>query len=88
MRTLSGMLGAAFKAPAVKKPDTHRRAREEAKRLAALCGCEIEKCSSGGWNVWPPKASVVDPFDGDHYAQDWAEVLVMVAQYAKADGHA
>lgn len=81
MKALGKLLAATFTAPAPKNPDTHRKAREEAKRLAALCGCEIEKCDSG-WNVWPPKNAPTDPFDGDHYGQNWTEVLALVRHYA------
>jgi hypothetical protein len=95
MSRLSRMIGSAFKAPATKKPDVYRKEREEAKRLASICGCEIERCGSG-WNVWPPKESatgsihpgtLTDPFDGDHYCQDWREVLEMVKHWAKFDVH-
>jgi hypothetical protein len=88
------MLAETFRPPAARKPDTQRKAREETKRLAALVGCDIEKCG-GGWNVWPPKAdsrgqphpgTVTDPFEGDHYAQDWEEALVIASHYAKAGG--
>lgn len=79
-----------FKPTAPKKPDTHRKARERAKELAALYRMDIEKCGSG-FNVWPPHASfgrfhqrveIVDEFDGDHYCNDWAEVLHMVLAYS------
>ena len=63
-------LGKLFNAPAPKKRDTQRRQREEAKKLAAAHGIEIEKFSEGGMNVWPPRAldEALDPYAGDHYA--------------------
>ena len=68
-------------APA-RRADPHRKARELAKPLAKLHGIELEKIE-GGWNVWPPKTfSQADPWDGDHMAQDWSEVLLMVRTYA------
>lgn len=81
MKTLQRMLSRTFLAPAARKPDPHRKAREEAKRLAEKHGIEIERCSPG-WNVWPPKDSSVDPWEGDHYCGDWAAVLFMVQDYA------
>ena len=35
-------------------------------------------------NVWPPKGfdDARDPFDGDHFAVDWAAALSMVEEYA------
>lgn len=78
-------LGKLFNAPAPKKRDTQRRQREEAKKLAAAHGIEIEKFSEGGMNVWPPRAldEALDPYAGDHYADDWAQALAMVKQYAE-----
>ena len=37
-------------------------------------------------NVWPPKglADCLDPFDGDHFAEDWTDALSMVKQYVAA----
>lgn len=63
-----------------------RKARDEAKRLAALHGIEIETLTGGGWNVWPPEwlpDDERDPFEGDHYANDWPGILEMVAAYSK-----
>lgn len=85
LRQLEKALGAAFKAPAPKKPDTQRRHRENAKKLAAAYGIEIERfLDGGGMNVWPPKAldDARDPFAGDHHAGDWSDALEMVKQYA------
>ncbi|MBP8275557.1 MAG: hypothetical protein KAX55_01515 [Propionivibrio sp.] len=80
---LEKALGRVFKAPAPKKPDTQRRGREEAKKLAAEHGIEIEKLREGGMNVWPPKnlPDDLDPFDGDHFAADWTDALSMIKQY-------
>ena len=84
MKQLSKDLSRIFSAPAPKKPDTQRKHREEAKSLAQKHCIEIEALRPG-FNVWPP-ASVADtdrdPFAGDHYADDWQEVAVMVKQYA------
>lgn len=84
LRQLEKALGRIFKAPTPKKPDTLRRQREEARTLAAAHDIEIEKFREGGMNVWPPKTldDARDPFDGDHYAADWAEALSMLKQYA------
>lgn len=80
MKTLQQALGQMFRPAAPKKADKHRRAREEAKRLAAECGCEIEPCKPG-FNVWPQAGLIDDPWDGDHYCQDWNDVLVMTQSY-------
>jgi hypothetical protein len=80
-RTLSSQLARTFRAPAARKPDEHRKARETAKGLAEKHHIEIERLDSG-FNVWPPRGfSGIDPFDGDHYAQDWSEVLTRVKTY-------
>lgn len=80
--TLGRMLGRTFKPAATRRPDIYRKEREEAKRLAAICGCAIER-EGAGWNVWPPAALPIesDPFEGDHYCQDWSEVLDAVRLY-------
>lgn len=82
---LEKALRRVFEAPVPKKPDTQRRSREEAKKLAAEHGIEIEKLREGGMNVWPPNALAEgsDPFEGDHYADDWGDALSMVKQYAE-----
>lgn len=84
MKTLSASLGRMFKPAHVRKADMQRKAREEAKRLAIAHGVEIESFKGeGGMNVWPPKAyRLQDPWEGDHYAQDWSEALYMVRTYA------
>jgi hypothetical protein len=83
-RTLSSQLARAFKAPAARKPDLHRKERESAKALAKQHHVEIERVNSG-FNVWPPRGfSGEDPFEGDHYAQDWSDVLARVKAYVTA----
>lgn len=82
-RPLQKQLSKLFKAAAPRKPDTYRKEREEAKSLAALHSIEIEKFKEGGFNVWPPKNwQGEDPFEGDHYANDWADVAEMVRVYS------
>ncbi len=81
-KTLSSMISSAFKPPAERKPDVHRKAREAAKALAKEHDIEIEPINSG-FNVWQPsRANAADPFEGDHYAEDWSEVLTRVRTYA------
>jgi len=82
---LSRALKSIFKAPAPRNPDTQRKAREEAQRLANEHQIEIERLRGGGFNVWPPKglADSLDPHSGDHYCCDWSEVVVMVRAYAQ-----
>jgi hypothetical protein len=83
-KTLSRMISRTFKAPPARRPDTHRKARETAKALAKEHNIEIEPITSG-FNVWPPRGSAgEDPYDGDHFAQDWPEVLDRVRAYAGA----
>lgn len=73
---------AAFTLPTIRK-DVHRKARIEAKRLAAARGFEIEKLKDGGFNVWPPKdLAGDDQFAGGHYCNDWDEVVAMARVYA------
>ncbi len=86
LKQLEKTLGRVFKSPTPKKADTQSRQREEAKQLAAEHGIEIEKLREGGMNVWPPKglADCIDPFDGDHFAEDWTDALSMVKQYVAA----
>lgn len=86
MRHLQKQLSKLFRAPAARPTDPYRHFREEAKRLATLHHIEVEKVTGqgfGGINVWPPKSwTGTDPFDGDHHAQNWGEVLHMVRTYA------
>lgn len=75
-----------FRGKAARRPDTGRKDREWAKPVAKEYGIEIERLG-GGWNVWPPKQLTskpgwFDPYEGDHFCQDWAEVRSMVSQYA------
>lgn len=86
MRGLQTQLGALFGPEAPKRGDPHRKARELARPLAKLLGVEVEPLEGSGFNVWPPRALAAgaDPFEGDHYAADWSEVLKMVQAYAKA----
>lgn len=82
MKALSRALTKTFRAPAERRPDVHRAAREEAKRLAKEHGIEIEPLRDGGMNVWPPKGwKIADPHDGDHFASDWSAALPMVRAY-------
>lgn len=82
LRHLEKAMGRLFKAPAKKQPDTQRRSREEAKRLATIHEIEIEKLRDGGMNVWAPKGLAADdPFDGDHFADDWNAALEMINAY-------
>ena len=86
LKQLEQALARVFKSPSPKKSDPQRRQREEAKQLASEHGIEIEKLREGGMNVWPPKAlsDCLDPFEGDHFAEDWTDVLSMVKQYVAA----
>jgi hypothetical protein len=86
VRTLSKMLDAVFRAPAPSRRDPHRRARAEAKALALALGSEVEPLRDGGMNVWPPAGigPDEDPFDGDHYAQNWTEAATMLRAYRDA----
>lgn len=85
MRTLQAALRRQFVQAAPRKPDVHRKDREWAKPVAAEYGIEIERIGTG-FNVWPPKALFEqgrpDMHDGDHYCGNWAEVAVMVKEYA------
>ena len=85
--TLAKGLSALFAARKPKKARESaatRKAREYAKPTAAEYEVEIERID-GGFNVWPP-ASIADtprdPFEGDHFADDWQGVARMVRAYA------
>ncbi len=82
---LEKSLGQIFRAKKKKAPDPHRRHREQAKKLAAQHTIEIERLEGGGMNVWPPSsiADDSDPFQGDHFANDWQDALAMVEEYAR-----
>lgn len=83
-----------------RKDDRARReekARREAKRLAALHDIEIEAYTSFDFGerhssiiVWGPRGvdldGANDPFEGDHYADDWADALYRVQEYIKVLG--
>lgn len=85
--SLSRQLSTLF-APKQRPPAMNGRQfkgqRERARALAGQYGIEIEPMSPG-MNVWPPAgvADVLDPFDGDHYAQDWADALARVEAYVE-----
>lgn len=84
-KKLGAMLGKLFHAPAPRKKDTQRSARERANALATEHGIEIERLRGGGFNVWPPKDFAgEDPHEGDHYASDWHEALAHVSAYVPA----
>lgn len=69
-----------------KQKDVFRSARMKAKALAAKHQIEIEK-RDGGMNVWAPATlAAPDPFEGDHFADDWSEALAMVTAYARLLG--
>lgn len=82
--------------PKVQKDDrakAEEKARREAKRLAGRYNIEIEVDRRGPGDthviVWGPDwaegvdIEAVDPFEGDHYAEDWADALERVEAYAK-----
>lgn len=62
-------------------------ARVKARRLAKAHNIDIETYRTDGHTsiiVWGPKGVDldVDPFEGDHYADDWADALERVQTYA------
>jgi hypothetical protein len=66
-----------------RQPEPHQAEREESRLLAAARGFEIERHMDGYFIVHPPSKLVgPDPFEDDHRADDWAEVLVMARAYA------
>lgn len=76
--------------PVVRKIDTERKAREEAKRLIALYQLDFDDCRPGDdlcW-VYPPAAvdgrPFPDPRADEHYAYGWSEVLDLAREYAAA----
>lgn len=82
MHALSRSLTRLFHPAPARRPDPHRKAREEAKPLAAKHSIEVER-EETSLIVWPPKGyKGTDPWDGDHGCDDWSEVLVMVRHYA------
>ena len=77
-----------------KAKDTEATIRRKAKRLADEHGIDIETYRSydfGEYNssiiVWGQRdicdVEGLDPFWGDHYADDWADALERVQEYAK-----
>jgi hypothetical protein len=71
-----------------RKPDPHRKARQEGRRLIAGTTIEVEKDSCGvGLLVWPPgdwsdDETWEDPADGDHLRADWGDALPLLREYA------
>ena len=84
MKTLSRSLAAYFRPSAPKSSGhLHRTARQKSQRLAATLYVQLETSKGeAGVNVWPTRRVDVDPFEGDHYAQDWADALQRVQTYA------
>jgi len=70
----------------VSKPKgKYATARAKAKRIAKKIGVEIEVSRRGpdiDYAVYPPEG-IEDPYEGDHMAWDWDEVLEMVEEYEK-----
>lgn len=75
------LLPPAPPAPPAKRAATGRSVSARAKAL----GIEIER-QAGGYMLWPPDgmAAEDDPYEGDHWADDWAAVTRMVAAYEGA----
>ena len=84
MNALSRSLAAYFRPSAPKSSGhLHRTARQKSQRLAATLHVQLETHKGeAGVNVWPTRRVDVDPFEGDHYAQDWADALQRVQAYA------
>jgi len=84
MKTLSRNLSAMFKPPGPKRANQlHRAAREKAKLIASTLHVELERRKGeSGLNVWPTKPLDADPFEGDHYAEDWQDALLRLNAYA------
>lgn len=75
----------------VRKVDTDRKPRTEAKALAAQYEIEIDdgdRATGGTFWVYPPARVdgrlFPDPRADEHYAYEWAEVLDMVKEYVEA----
>lgn len=84
MKALQKQLAGMFRVPRQRESTAQRRARERAQPIAERWGIEIEPLRPG-MNVWPPKGfRGIDPFEGDHFAQDWEIALSMVRAYASA----
>jgi len=58
-------------------------ARRAAKKLAKLIGAELDTDSDGIGFVYAPEgiAEEVDPYEGNHYADDWDDVLKRLQAY-------
>lgn len=86
LKVLERDLGKIFGGKQPPKKDAFRSARAKAKALASKHGIEVERLD-GGMNVWAPDGlGGPDPFEGDHFANDWAEALSMVTTYARLLG--
>lgn len=85
MQILNARMAQYFKPKAAPRSDPYRKSRPLAKQLAAALGVEIEAMRPG-FNVWPPRGMLdsADEFNGDHFANDWDEVLERVQAYAAA----
>lgn len=74
--------------PIARRTDPERKAREEAKRLAAQWGVRIDKEEWGDWFVWHPGFDgddhPADPYAGDHIVDSWTDALERVKGYAAA----
>jgi len=84
MTQLGRMIAPYFRPSAPKSPaQRHRAARHKARKLAATLHLELETFrGETGLNVWPTKPIDDDPFDGDHYAEDWEDALGRIRSYA------
>jgi hypothetical protein len=84
MTKLGRMIAPYFRPTAPKSPaQRHRAARYKARKLAATLHLELETFrGETGVNVWPTKHIEDDPFDGDHYAEDWEDALGRIRSYA------
>ena len=84
MTKLGRMIAPYFRPAAPKSPARrHRAARYKARKLAATLHLELETFrGETGLNVWPTKPIDDDPFDGDHYAEDWEDALGRIRSYA------
>ena len=63
-------------------------ARRKARALAKEHNIDIETYRDSGYTsiiVWGPKGVDLDndPFEGDHYADDWQDALERVEEYIK-----
>ena len=84
MTKLGRMIAPYFRPTAPKSPaQRHRAARYKARKFAATLHLELETFrGETGVNVWPTKHIEDDPFDGDHYAEDWEGALGRIRSYA------